>query len=121
MAKNNNGPVQIKYMLHRSFNTNDCKVVSVDGRIDVVVDVPRRHKLVVNAFGRMGSAGCDNAEEMAEYLNERLHIEAYRARDITHSFRVLAKHGIIEKVGSSWRLTRRGQAIWNKAEFVRMS
>ncbi len=110
----------IRTLPYRSFNKHDCTYRSDGDRHGVIVDMERRHGLVVNALGRQ-QAGFASADAIAEHLNTRFKTNAYTHNDMIHSLRALAKAGIAEYVGGVWKLAPRGQRVWQNAKIVKLN
>jgi|SRR5665213_2159458 len=110
----------IRTLPRRGFNTHDASYRNDGDRHTVIVDVPRRLGLVVNAFGRKPS-GYNSANEIAEHLNTRFKDASYTGNDILHCLRVLGKAGIAEYVGGVWKLAPRGQNKWQNAKIVKLN
>ena len=110
----------IRTLPRRGFNTHDATYRPDGSRHTVIIDMSRRHGLVVNALGRK-KAGFNSADEVAAHLNTRFKSDSYTGRDIIHSLRVLTKAGIVEYTGGVWKLAPRGQNKWQNTTVVKLN
>lgn len=108
--------ITIRTLPHRSFNKHDCTVSTVEGRIDVKVDMARRLGLVVSSLAKVAK-GFRDSSEVAAHINHRLGAK-YSDRDILTALRKLRSAGLVT-LSNGWRLTPTGLAKFRAAKILK--
>jgi hypothetical protein len=104
---------------HRDFSPHDSKSETKNGRITVSINMEKRFSLVIRALTKFGNKGIGSAEDLAANLNGKLKKDVYNTNHMLHVLRQLAKVGIVENHGGSWRLTSKGAARYANLELIK--
>lgn len=111
---------KILYLPRRQFTKYDSHVENGKDQVGVIIDMPKRYRLIIKSLGDHGPKGVDTPDDLAAYCNRKLKRQFFNKNHMAHPLRYLQTVGVVQEPGANhgWRLSPRGEDIYGRTKKI---
>jgi hypothetical protein len=111
---------KILYQPRRQFTKYDSSLEHGKDQVGVIIDMPKRYRLVIKSLGDFGPKGVESPNDLADYCNKRLKRQFFNKNHMAHPLKYLARVGVVQSPNGvhGWRLSPRGEDIYAQTKKI---